>query len=412
MPDMVQIVDFLRRGRPAVGLGLARTVLTFFGLGIVVPFAGAGSSIGLDIAPEGLVRFYNIANSDFDVYSKNPSAEQQAWMREKFTRMQTYSPYFDKRLAWYPAAWFYKDSYALKPQWTEYASHPEWLLRNAQGRALYIPWGCKNGSCPQFAADFGNPAFRAHWIKQAQEKIALGYRGIWVDDVNLTWRVSDGQGRHQKPIDPRTGLAMTLTDWRRYFAEFMETLRATLPGIEIAHNSIWYAGPIDDRSILRQIDAADFINLERGASDPGLKRGSGEFGFERFLAFIDLVHSRGKAVILMDYGNSLKQREFGLAAWLLINTGRDLISSNQLRWTSPDGFWAGYELNLGKAVGPRESWRGLLRREFDCGLVLLNQPEAPARALAMPAGYRRIDGDAAGSFLLRGGEAAVVLRDC
>ncbi len=412
MTGMRQAFIFLSLKRAAIRLPIAGLVLLFISGGWVGLAVAAGAGLALDPAPEGLVRFYNIANSDFDIYSKNPSSEQQAWMRQKFTRMQTYSPYFDRRLAWYPAAWFYKDSYALKPDWPEYVAHPEWLLRDAQGTELYIPWGCKNGRCPQFAADFGNPAFRAHWIKQAQEKIALGYRGIWIDDVNLRWRVGDGWGQHQKPIDPRTGRAMTLGDWRRYFAEFMEAVREALPGIEIAHNLIWYAGPFDDPSILRQIDAADFINLERGASDPGLKRGNGEFGFERFLAFIDLVHARGKAVILMDYGNSQKHREFGLAAWFLINSGRDLISSNQLRWTSPGSFWPGYELNLGHASGPRVVWRGLLRRDFDCGMVLLNQPGAPARALAMPRGYRRIDQRAAGSFLLGGGEAAVILRGC
>ena len=267
-------------GRPA---GNRR--LTCFAACALLLYAGSGLA-QLEPAPEGRVRFYNIADTDFDRYSKRPSEGDQAWMRANFSRMQTYSPYFDRRTAWFPNAWVYKDSYAIKPHWPEYREHPDWILRDADGDKLFIPWGCKKGTCPQYAGDVGNPAFRAHWIAAAREKLAQGYRGIWVDDVNLTWRVSDGNGEHVRPIDPRTGEPMVLADWRRYFAEFMEELRAALPDVELAHNAIWYAGPFDDPFIRRQIDAADFINLERGASDGGLKRGDGKFGFERFLAFL------------------------------------------------------------------------------------------------------------------------------
>ncbi len=370
----------------------------------------ASTAIGSE--PAGRVRFYNIADSDFDRYSRAPDPEQQAWMRQRYRRMQTYSPYFDQRLSWYPQAWVYKDSYAIKPHWPAFREHPEWLLRDVEGRALYIPWGCAGGSCPQHAADVGNPAFRAHWIAAARRLIAKGYRGLWIDDVNLTWRVSDGHGVPVRPVDPRTGKPMLLADWRRYFAEFMEAIRAALPDIEIAHNVIWYAGPVDDPSIQREIDAADYINLERGASDPGLSGGDGPWSFERFLRFIDFVHQRGRAVILMDYGDNPQAREYGVAAWLLISTGRDLLSSNQLDWSAPGHFWAGYALDLGPALGPRGRWRGLWRRDFACGYALLNPPGGGAVALSLPAGRRRIDPWQATSFVLKERSAAVVLKDC
>lgn len=374
--------------------------------------AGLPARAAVPVAAEGRVRFYNIADSDFDRYSRAPSGAEQAWMRANFTRMQTYSPYFDARLAWYPDAWVYKDSYAIKPDWPIYRQHPEWVLRDAEGRELFIPWGCRDGRCPQFAADIGNPAFRRWWLDGARALAARGYRGLWVDDVNLTWRVGDGDGRHVPPVDPRTGAPMRLADWRRYFADFMTELRNALPELEIAHNAIWYAGGFDEPQILRQIDAADYINLERGATDPGLRAGAGEFGFERFLAFVDLVHQRGKAVIMMDYGTTPGEREFGLAAWLLVNAGRDLMSSNQLDWTVPGRWWPGYALDLGAAAGPRSHWRGLLRRDFACGRVLLNQPRASGVAVSIPGAFRRLDGSPAGSLVLAGGEALILLRDC
>lgn len=359
-----------------------------------------------------MVLFYNKADSKFDVYSKNPARKTMAWMAEHYFRMQTYSPYFDQRLSWYPNAWVYKDLYAIKPHWEIYKKHPEWVLRDSSGEELYIPWGCKGGVCPQFAADPGNQDFRDHWISQARSLLDKGYRGIWIDDVNLEWRVGNGRGKHVQPIDPRTGQPMQLADWQRYFAEFVEQIRRAFPAAELAHNSIWYADDFDNPFIRRQIDAADYVNLERGATDKGLTGGTGEFSFRRFLSFTDMVHQRGRHLIMMDYGTSEKEREFGLASWFLISDGGDLMNSDQLAWTAPGSFWSGYQLNLGKAISERHDWRGLLRRQFECGLVLLNEPGARTVRLAMPGGLRRIDGSIPGQLSLRSREAAVLLKPC
>ena len=36
--------------------------------------------------------------------------------------------------------------------------------------------------------------------------IAKGYKGIFVDDVNLAFNVGNGAGQTVAPIDPRTGV--------------------------------------------------------------------------------------------------------------------------------------------------------------------------------------------------------------
>jgi hypothetical protein len=206
---------------------------------------------------------------------------------------------------------------------------------------------------------------------------------------------------------------MTLSDWRRYMAEFLEQIRAALPTAEIAHNSIWYAGSTSDPYVRRQIDAADYINLERGVNDNGLVNGSGRFGFETFLAYVDFIHSRNRSVILMNYGTTATEREFALAGTLLTNEGRDLISSNQLSWTAPDQWWSGYDTNLQESQGSRYKWQGLLRRDFQCGIVLANQPGASTVTVTLPATYTTIEGNAVDRLTLQARQARVLKSsDC
>ena len=99
-------------------------------------------------------------------------------MRDKFWRMRTYAPYFDSRLSWYRNAWTYKDLYAI------YTGESTWRTSTRSGSCatppgskLYIPFGCGGGTCPQYAGDIGNPAFRAHWIDRDRRRRPQGYKG-------------------------------------------------------------------------------------------------------------------------------------------------------------------------------------------------------------------------------------------
>jgi putative glycosyl hydrolase-like family 15 (GHL15) protein len=162
-------------------------------------------------ADAGSVRFAKAADSAFDVFTKSPTAAQQTFMRDHYWRMRTYAPYFDSRLSWFPGAWVYKNAYAIYPSKDAalISAHPEWILKDAGGSRLYIQFGCANGTCPQYAADIGNPAFRAHWIATARTVMAAGYKGLFIDDVNMYRRVSNGNGVATAPRDPRTGGELT-----------------------------------------------------------------------------------------------------------------------------------------------------------------------------------------------------------
>jgi len=114
----------------------------------------------------------------------------------------------------------------------------------------------------------------------------------------------------------------------------------------------------------------------------------------------------------MDYGSTPEQREYGLAAWFLVNDGSDMISSNQLAWTAPDNWWPGYDLNLGAARGPRFRSGSLLIRNFDCGIVVLNQPDARTAYYDLGVEATNLAGETVTNVSLAGDTAVILTRSC
>jgi hypothetical protein len=357
----------------------------------------------------GVVHYAKPATSSFDRYSKSPSASQQTWMREHYWRMRAYSPYFDSRTGWYGDAWFYRDSYAIYVGSDLAKQHPNWILHDAHGNRLYIPFGCHDGTCPQYAADFGNQAFRDHWITEAKASYAHGYKGIFVDDVNMVMRVSYGDGHQAAPRDPRTGTTMTLAAWRRYMADFMVQVRRALPNAEIVHNALWFVGDTDTQ-VLRELRAANKIEIERGFEDSGITGGAGKYGIETLFQFIWHRHDDGQGVILDAYGTTTAQHLYGLAAYFLTSSGRDALAD--ATGGSPDDWWsAGYDANLGSALNGRHRDRsGVWRRDFANGIALLNEPGAPTRTVSLPRGYHDLGGRQRSSVTLGPATGAVLLK--
>ncbi len=382
---------------------LTKSLLRLLALTVVVlAFAAPASAAG----PEaGKLNFARAAESDFDRHTQSPSPADQAFMRDRFWRMRTYAPYFDSRLSWFRNAWTYKDLYAIYQGESLASEHPEWILRDAAGKKLYIPFGCEGGTCPQYAGDFGNPAFRAHWINEIVSQ-SQGYKGVFIDDVNTILRVGNGQGETVMPIDARTGQKMTESNYRRYVAEFTEQIKAALPGKEIVHNAIWFADD-KDPSVRRELDAATHIELERGVNDAGMRGGSGPVGYETFMKRIDRLHSRGKGVIFDSFADGERAVEYEMASYFLVSGGNDGFGSS---WNSaPGNWWKGYDVQLGAPRGRRYEWKGLLRRDFERGYVLVNQPDSPRRSVKLSGASYGPSGDRRSTVSLAAAQGAVIV---
>jgi hypothetical protein len=318
--------------------------------------------------------------------------------------MQVSSPYFDSRLSWMPNAWAYEDLYGIPRDSPIVWQHPDWILKDNNGNMLYVPFACGGGGCSQFAGDPGNGDFRNWWIQNVGNAMNAGYKGIWIDDVNMEFMVGDGSANKVAPHDPRTGGTMSYGAWRNYIADFVQQIRSAFPNKEITQNSIWYSdnNNFNDSAITRQIQSADFIVLERGISDGGLTGDGGPWSVSAYLSFIDYVHSQGKGVIIdeLHYNG-----EYPLAAYFLTSNGNDAFGNND---ATPDNWWSGYDVHLGSPLGGRYTWNGLLRRDFSNGMVLLNMPGHSWTNVGLPGPYQRIDGSTVNSIGLGGSQGAVL----
>ena len=360
----------------------------------------------------GDVRFLQLTSSSTDTYTNNPTAEQQQWMRDHWQRGIVHSSYWDSKNSWYPNAWVYLNAYAIYNPSTLATQHPDWILKDATGNKLYIPWGCSGGTCPQYAGDVGDPGFRQYYISVAKSKVALGYKGIFVDDVDMDMNVGNGSGQRVAPIDPRTGQPMTDEAWKAYFADFMEQLRSALPGVEISHNAVWFAGGgLHDASnpyIAREVRAADYVNMERGFNDSGLTGGTGTWSVYALMRYIDNVHSYGAHVVLQSGAQDLTAAEYNLAGYFLVNDGSDLVSTAV--GGLPGQWWSGYDTDLGDATSGRYLWNGVWRRDFTGGFVLLNEPGASTKTLNLGGTFTTTSGQQVSSVTLGAAKGALLRR--
>ena len=358
----------------------------------------------------GRVQFMEKTSPSTDQYTNNPAPDQQQWFRDHWQRAIVYSSYWDSKNSWYPQAWAYQDAYAIYNPGTLANQHPEWILKDAAGNKLYIPWGCSGGTCPQYAADIGSPGWRQYFIDSCKSLIAKGYKGIHVDDVDMDINAGNGAGERVAPIDPRTGQPMTDSQWKEYFAGFMEQLRAALPGVEIAHNAIWFAGGGNhdgtDPFIQRQIRAADIINLERGFNDGGMTGGTGTWSVFAFMRYIDNVHSYGSHVVILCYATDTTSSEYNLAGYFLTNDGNDYVSTEGLGL--PGQWWSAYDTDLGDATSGRYIWNGVWRRDFMRGIVLLNEPGGTTKTLSLGGTFTTTSGQPVSSVTLGASRGAVL----
>jgi Hypothetical glycosyl hydrolase family 15 len=371
----------------------------------------------VDEVEQGRLNVLVHAKTAFDPWTLPTDEPTWATLRSTYDAMIVYSPYFDQRAQLFENTFVYIDMYGLKvnnPNETIALDHPDWVLRTADGEPVYIPWGCESpNGCPQFAADVGSPEYQDDFVERVRRLVDLGYQGIHIDDVNLAWRLSDSAGNRVTPLNPRTGAELTIDEWRSDVVDLMERVRSEFPGTRIMHNSIWFADSPDfaDDFVDRQIAAADVIMLERGANDAGLVRSDGQFGFGSFIKFVDRVHDLGANVLLLDQSATTdREQVFNLVTGLLVNDGGDFVSTQAYDQMAPESLWSGFRTDLGPATGSYSEQDGIWRRDFERGIVVLNEPDRETLVVDLGGEFIGPDGSLVSQVTLQAREA-VVLRN-
>lgn len=362
-------------------------------------------------ATAGIVHLGRTAGPEFDSYSTTTNGGVQSQIRSLFSRMLVYTPFFDDKLSWYSNGWAYYDAYAIYRNSSTASNYSHWILRDSRGNKLYINYDCSGGVCPQYAGDIGNSDFRKWWIAEARNIIEQRkYKGLFIDDVNFTWSISNGQGQPAVPMNPRTGRAMTLSEWRQSLALFLQEIREAIPQAEIVHNSVWFHdaetnyGAPELNSVLSQMD---YYFVEHGVADLGITGGTGTFSLFRMFQLIDRIHSLGKNVILAGLNSTNTQyRKFTLGCYFLISNGKDMIFDHSI---TPNVKWSGYSLNLGNALGARYTWQGIQRRDFEKGMVLVLEP-GRSSIVVQAQGYRGAISGQVDTFVLEGRSALILNR--
>lgn len=386
---------------------LAAVLMALVACVMAAPAAHAAS------AKAGSVRFIQKAsNSEFDRFTMNPPSALKATMRARYSGMIVSSPYFDSRLKWFPKAWAYRGLYTAFPDSALVRRHPGWFLRQRtrSGPMAHVPFDCEGGTCPQVAGDIANPSFRRNWIREAKSLVRRGYKTIYIDDVNMIRRVSDGNGKELTPYSPHLRRTISQRGWRVYIARFTRQIRRALPRTKLVHNIIWFSPSSKDRITRLQLRSANVIALERGINDPGLIGGRSFFSLNNYFRYASFIHGLKRPVLYDENAPTDDERDYGLAGYFLINNGRDYFGSSPSG--DPDRFFGGYRVQLGKPTSGRKRLPGgLFRRTFQNGVVLLNEPQARTRTVALKGNYRTADGRPAGSSItLAASRGAVLVR--
>src|SRR5207247_10528468 len=112
--------------------------------------------------------------------------------------------------------------------------------------------------------------------------------------------------------------------------------------------------------------------FESALNDGGLSGVTGVGSFNGLLGYIDRLRAVNRAAIISGIPLDTTSREYALANYFAVSAGADGMDDTV---TTPDNWWAGFDVNLGSPLSARTTWNGLLRRDFTGGMFVVNPPQ-------------------------------------
>jgi len=207
-----------------------------------------------------------------------------------------------------------------------------------------------------------NPTHRSEYVKWVERDKAAGYLGEFMDDVEWS-----GSGQHIAGTDEE-------------MAKLIEAVaRALGPTGVLELNTQWgdlwprmkNANPYVARAlaVIDQVDKEFGVSGESGIDTPS--------EYAEYFRYVDALHAEG---IHVDQSDSRPGNDYELGTYLLVNDGGDFIGSH----ITPPEWWAGYDADLGDALGGRErSASGLWKRRFTGGVVYTVEPGGATQTIRL-----------------------------
>jgi hypothetical protein len=251
------------------------------------------------------------------------------------------------------------------------SQHPDWFLRDAQGRPL------NDGE--YFFMDPDSAGWRAFWLERLRQSQAqLGWGGIFLDNADSTLeqirtRFHAVPAAYPDDAHFQAAEADLLRYLRtNYFSPQRQPMVANIVGA--AESNVWTL----------YIQYLDGAMLEAFAVDWT----SGFLPADQWQAQIMIAwqtQQSGKAVFLVSQGERLDavREQFALASYLLVQHGNAYFRYADHQSYEEVWWYENYEIDLGQPLGPpAASEQNIWHREFANGYVTVD-PNAHTSAIVV-----------------------------
>ena len=231
------------------------------------------------------------------------------------------------------------------------------------------------------------------YVGKVRRDMRHGYAGVFIDDAN--WSVG---------FAPSPGP-------RAHLANLIEAIRAATPDALIEINShypdIWPLMRSGDPDLARALRDVNTVYMEFGVGPTSGIDSAQDYA--EFMQYADALHAKGIALTLGGdrLHNDAPTMEYNLASYFLINRGEHYVSGID---QTPGGWWSGFDVNLGAALGPRERLpNGVWTRRFSGGVVYAREPGGGTQTIGLQRPMRSVEWGAVKSLTLAGGQGAVLV---
>jgi hypothetical protein len=262
----------------------------------------------------------------------------------------------------------------------ELKQHPEWFLKDRKGEPVPTLPGAK---LP--LVDDGNEAWRRFLAERCALLVErIGYDGLMLDVVQM----ANSNPEVLKAINPRTGRAFTLREWRDAQYGLVAAVRAAVgPDVLLIGNSVGRGTTYFQEGAARFLTLLDGVVAEgfRGPLRNTRGRRCETSDWFNTVKMIRDVEGRGKYFLAYSKflkqnlpGREEKRREdrFWFATFLLGMGPRSYYASvvhdPHDAMQSFDGLAPLWTVRCGRPIGGLVERDGVYRRTFEHGLVLVN----------------------------------------